>query len=986
MTSHLLRIVLSFALMLVAYFGYALTVVPFVEPKPVKPLIAQVTPEFDDAGNRLSDQVERYRAYFPPDSPELDKPIILENNQVALLIKEYSQVNAKQMRLVPCTMLFFPEGRTNEDGTPARAILMQAAQGAVLDFDQGFDLRLARLGNLLGGSLVGQVTIRSVGGTPGKDDELLIVTRDVQLKPDKVIAPHEVQFQFGASRGSGKDLVIELLAEPTPGRTPKAPKVQGVRSIALGRDVSLTLQANDATGEDAIPTRVTCQGAFHFNVARLVATFSDHVDVVRSTPDGHTDQLSCELLAIHFEDRTPIAAEGQPEGERKRPLEPVRIEASGHPVVVTSSGHELEARGEHIEYDVATGRLQLEGGEQVFLRQANRRIETQRLEYTPDAAGGLGEALAVGPGQVIVDMQSDRGTSYLAKFESQMRLQPHEGRQWLSLLGQAMLVAESRPPLDTLGGERLPPSQKMSLAADEIWFSMVEHLDNTSPRAGSNKLRISPNNIEPHAMVAKGRVVVDTPQLAGKADQVEVWFDAKGGGAIANARDPQRNSLPTIDRPAGQAPGQAAEAPPTSKYHVTGDLVRMQVRIADKAELVDLSISGAVSVHEQALRGQDANGLSLSGDQLEGLALDSPNAKINIVGTPARIEAKSVSLSGEAIQLARGENRMWIDGAGEMTLPVKSDLQGKPLDTAQPLTLRWSGKMQFDGRRSEGVAGASFHRDVQVFNQHQKLTAQRLDVLFQEAIDFNVGRPDRDPQVRSIACQGETYLENVARDSRGELASLEKMQLHDLAIDQQTGAIRGNGPGWLSSVRRGSAVALGGQPANPPASDDGLNLLLVHFEHGLSGNINRREVTFSDQVRCLYTPIAQWHDSFDIDHVEGFPAKAFHLTCDDLTVSHMGTTNTGEPAIELMAKGNTRVEADMFSARADRISYAAAKKHLVMEGIGQSDAHLWRQARPGAKRSHLAAKQIKFWHDTNEFELNGAKFLDLSEIGAPPRR
>ena len=55
-------------------------------------------------------------------------------------------------------------------------------------------------------------------------------------------------------------------------------------------------------------------------------------------------------------------------------------------------------------------------------------------------------------------------------------------------------------------------------------------------------------------------------------------------------------------------------------------------------------------------------------------------------------------LSGPNINLHGSSNRLGIDGPGRMQLPLKKDLEGRPLAQPGTLEVRWKRRMEFDGR------------------------------------------------------------------------------------------------------------------------------------------------------------------------------------------------------------------------------------------------------------------------------------------------
>jgi hypothetical protein len=237
-----------------------------------------------------------------------------------------------------------------------------------------------------------------------------------------------------------------------------------------------------------------------------------------------------------------------------------------------------------------------------------------------------------------------------------------------------------------------------------------------------------------------------------------------------------------------------------------------------------------------------------------------------------------------------------------------------------------------------------------------------------------------------------------------------------LTIDETTGDILGQGPGWLTSTRRGSAdpTKPAGQtlPRNPSAaavsysspdriakpSSPGrhksarqngmlpekseLNYLNVQFAGALSGNLNQREITFHDRVRSVYGPVLSWEDQLN-DDVDDLGPGAILMTCEQLWVRQptaQPTAAADHRPIELEAVGNTSVEGEQFRALAPRLTYTEAKDLLVLEGDGRTDAQLFRQERPGDPSVPTIAKRIYYWHLANRVSVNDARFFDLNQI------
>ena len=115
---------------------------------------------------------------------------------------------------------------------------------------------------------------------------------------------------------------------------------------------------------------------------------------------------------------------------------------------------------------------------------------------------------------------------------------------------------------------------------------------------------------------------------------------------------------------------------------------------------------------------------------------------------------------------------------------------------------------------------------------------------------------------------------------------IERTEVGDLRINLQSGELTAAGPGWMTSVRRGSANPLragdaGRTPAAPtgqdaPAGrdDSRLEYLRVRYRGSITGNVHQRQMTFHDQVRTTYGPVDTWDSTLETDDPDYFVTPA----------------------------------------------------------------------------------------------------------------
>ncbi len=415
-------------------------------------------------------------------------------------------------------------------------------------------------------------------------------------------------------------------------------------------------------------------------------------------------------------------------------------------------------------------------------------------------------------------------------------------------------------------------------------------------------------------------------------------------------------------------------------------------------------MTGAARLKETLTPKAGERPLLVTGDVVHAVNANLPTATVVVQGKPGHVEGRGLSMQGDAVNLDRGANLVWIDGPGVMTLVSDRDLQGAVSKRAEPLEIEWAGRMQFDGRK------ATFERAIHCRRGHERLETQTLEVSLSQRVDFANPKQAQRPEVQRVVCREGVYVERHVYDEMG-LASIEQMQTADLSINQDTGAIFGSGPGWIKRVGRGGAdgglnLSTPGAPgatarsiSAPAEQDEGLRYLSVEFQRAMNGNLKRRQIVFGDQVQTIYGPVSDWRDTIDPDRTEQLGETGVVVNCDQMTLTEMPAAGRKRGWMELEATGNTLVEGQTFTARANRMTYAEAKDLLILEGTQRASAELYRQARIAGPYSNAKARKIQFWRSANRVEVIDAKFADVSQMPtrqprktpgtntpAPPRR
>jgi len=1029
MIAKLIPPAVSFAIVFVAYWAYALVAVPLIEPEAKVGTTGEISETDRDVGGGLGDgQQKRFAGLFPADSWVHGTPKILESDRIVLLAQTYHNFGDGRVKITPCTMIFLPAEAKDNPAKLKESVILEAPDGAMLEFDSPLDFGRGKIGQLIGGKLNGRITIRGKGRNPGPNDDLLIVTKNVQLSRQHVWTPHPVDFHLGPNYGRGKDMRIKLLSAGQQRSSDPGTRVDGIESFAISRVERLHLELSEAelpsadgdtrrqanpssaaTDEEKMPVEITCRGPFKFDLIRKVATFKDHVDVIRINPRGPSDQLNCELLSIFFTDRAAddgavatadeIDDDSPEEGQTQQSLdiEPSRLEARGNPVVVTAPSRKAHARGQVLSYDLKTEEISLESTSEVFLKQEESEIHAKSVKYKPAGEGRLGQLTAIGPGWIRAKMSERPDELLEATWNKELLVRPDQHNQRISLDGGTSLAFRGFGRLD----------------AGEIhfWLNETRQVDPRRPNTSRPNDK-APMRLSPDRMLAKTAVKLNSPQLVGAVEQLQVWFEEKkaSGSSAGGSVSPATSTRVATTSPVSERPGvtrpettdtpRTAE-PPKQRFSITGRLLQARVlyREDEETQLSELIIEDGVRFAETQTAKPDEKPLLISGDRLHMTGAEGPNAAATVVGKPAHFEARGLGLTGGNININRGTDRIWVDGVGRMVLPIDRDPQGNKLATPGVMNVDWKKGMNFDGRT------ATFKDSVVASGSQQTLRTETMEVHFDRHFDLSRdggiagGGRGQEPEVEKLICRGGVLMENrtVEELPRGRptpgrptltekrQTSYDRMQVPDLRINLKNGNILTAGPGWLHSVRlrEDTASSLGGLAAPTPVGRDDsrggekpaspLVGLHVRFQQSITGNIHRRSMNFNKRVHAAYAPVDSWQTVLDTDDPDELGPQGVVLHCDRLTVTEMKTPLEGRRSMELEAAGNTVVESSDFTARAIRMTYAEGKGLLVFEGDGRNDARLFRQTQLGGAASELAAKRILYWPKTKRWKIDGMR-------------
>ena len=945
----------SLAAVLCCYWLYWFLAVPMVEPG-VEERTAQKKATDEQIEQARTDVTQRQRevaGYFDEGDWERNNPMLWQRGPVRLLFQEIEPQDDGSVLLKPCTLMIF---RDTGGADPARPIIMRAVEGANIRFDQKIVFKTVDLQQrkFVGGVLNGPIRIYQQESAPGAGDDLEITTRDVQMTNERVYTPHPVRFRLGRSHGSGRDMEIHLVNRDGEAAT-NIMRGAALRSLELKREVRMRLELGSGplAGETppgqkppeqkdtSSPIEITCAGPLRFDMADYAASFHDKVNVFRLRPEQEGDQLNCELLTVYFARPGEASADPAQEAGGGAASQIRLIEARGNPVTLRSPAQGMYAR-------------------------------CSGADFLPGPPGSPGELVAFGPGVIRGNIPDSIAGTYVAQWARELRFEPDGELQKAVLRGATVIEfgAMGRITADEVFAwmrqKKLPPGVPKPRTADGGMAADAWDLD-----------RVLAQKYQDPKAVSQGNVVIHGPQLHAEADKLEVTVTGgpAPGGPPAGAAPPPRRLQDDRQRPA--ALGQ--------RFDVAGRAVRIElVPQGENFAVANATIDQAAKLEQFAPgTGGQVRALLVKGDRLHVRDAHTDATRVTISGQPGYVEASGMSLWGQAIELERRSNHLWIDGSGRLALPLTQDLEGKPLERPQTMTVDWKKRMDFQSDT------ATFQGTVVARSSQQVVHTERLEAVLTQPVDFGNPRsaaPGGQPDLAAVRSVGKTLLEGRQFDEQGQQQSHSVMEVFDLSIDRTSGDIAAVGPGTVTHVTRGSAPGLpappGVAPARPAAianaDDDGMTYLNVRFRKGIRGNIDRREVTFFDHTKTIYGPIEEWNERLEANKPEQLGPSGMMLDAGELTVRQMEGIGDTPGWFELEAGGSVYAEGQQFTAIGERLTYTAKNELLILHG---NPAEMYMDDERGGQRRESRAELVKYWFREGRGEVNGARFFNLAVPG-----
>jgi hypothetical protein len=905
---RLFRSAIVFAVIIAAYQAYALLAVPLMEPPLKVRESRRASPRDLDEGHQIVTKYQLLlRNYFPEGhwTQRLPPKVFASSDERAMLVLDaYKRVELQtgndrtdadstkgaaadvQIKIDRFALLIFPTPPREGITPPQDVIILEAPQGAVLQFDD-FRPEQGRIGQIIRGQFPGRITIRSNMHDPGPDDDLLVETADLEMNTRRLFTTSPVRFRMGQNVGGGRELEIRFLADEHVQPHSTGFKFAGIDSLDINREVRMRLQletesllpGEDETGSHAqrgnsLPSRpggdaagvtlgtlvatrsvevlrshaergneggaklgnenppveLSCSGPFQFDFVRYVASVDRDVVLRQIQPNGPSDQLTCNQLEIHFAPTPLVAGQADPvivdPGKRQQRelgrLEPAAIVAEGLPVVVTSPSRGAEARGDRIQIWLRDRRVMITGEREVRLMYGPNVLCAPAIDYQHPAPQS---AAALGKFRAT-------GPGSLHYVPDPSKPQQSLNASWERLVelrrdtGQPVLALEGRP--------QLAFADSGAIVADGISVLMRELPTGAGTNVGvpisggqrgpggERQMRVVPERL-----TATGRVEIQSRQVTGRTHEVVADFTMPVGTGKASANGSAQASAANKSAATGLAQFNLAPGaePARQAFHIDADRIQVQVKLQDQSVVPSSVVcDGHVVLYEVPFARNAEQPLEIRGGKLTIDQLDTGAARIRLTGGgPGAPAAKPVQLQGRGITM--------------LSDVVELDQRENRLWSNGPGKATLLVTRDLNGRVSTSPIpleiswqdGLEFNGRTVVFRQgvvvsgtDDTLRCDQLSVRLSAPMQFGQQMSGQAVDLEEAECRGNVLIDHRSRDAVG-IVSHERLQLARLTVNQQTGVFSGDGPGTFRSTRYSAGLGSLADPAKLPGVQNGIS-------------------------------------------------------------------------------------------------------------------------------------------------------------------
>ena len=1018
-TNPIATYLFALSAMIVVWTVYAKLAVPFLEGPPNVLRRQQVAIDQLDDSNILDKS--HLPSLIPANEWELGACKTLLTPQGTVYFKTWEPIDDQgTYQLMPFTIVINdpvnkirsiePELKPGEK-TPT-PIVLRSLKGARLKFSQPLTARSDEGDiEMESAQLDGQVTVYRPANPGSDEDELRVVTRNVQINRSHIFTLADVLFSFGPHHGSGRNLSIQLAhKQDAQSPTESFSNIEGVEQMELAFVSELVIQPVDAhafpdgttkpdTNPDTNPTqalslsnqktplRLSCDGPFIFRMGEQKAWFRENVVVTQL--DDFRDNLRCDSLQIDFEKDKSQSTSVKNLIAIGTPTNPARIIANSQQTVIT---------GEELNFDVQESKVRAVGSAPVSIQSPEMAFEAPNFDYQLGQNGKIGLLVAAGPG-ILKGVSEDREGSFEVKWKRQLTTTNFDS---------------DRVKIDVDGDAFVQFDLENQIAADHIDFLVWQ-----IPAANSTPEKTNWQYL-PSKLTTQNNVKIMTARLNGSAQEFIANWPAPTIGQPNTTRHSvsfrpaiavettrrvtaqrsrrQRDDFQSLPRIG--AVGKVVK-PRAMKFagdkvvaNLTGDMDNMRIS--------DLTVEGSLLLESNTT---DQRPFVISGDTMKLVPQAKELYRVTIEGNedrPATFRTEGFDLIGSNLQLDQTANTIWVHGAGNLTIDTQNQSgfgQDTKLPSLENAKVDWVGGMVFDGSKIyfegdiELFANRSANKDGQ--RSTIKTNSEALTIELTESIRFEKiantnpnASPANGPEVHRMVFVNDVAqsqrafklashkqddfgkkriigIQNATIDATGKVIALQKLFVPMASVDVISGDVATSGPGQAVAYQysNGKQSRFNGGSNNFPAqtssSQPELTCVHIRFDGQLIANAERGTMEIDRNTRSAWAPVSKFDQTLDPDRPDQLPVGAALLKSDTLKFAQW-TPRNSEPRQEMQAEGNITIRSQLFEAVADRLTYSDDTDMLVLEGNPPTQAKLSYRKSPKSKSDSLRATKVLY--------------------------
>lgn len=1018
------------------FAAYCFGLAPLLEPPPKEHVVIESKAATANQGE--------FAGLFEEGSWQLENPFSMKTDRGTVLFGDYRMEASGEVTAWPISMVVQTAG---SPAKPGRVFVLNAEDGALLTFENGLDLskNANGMGKLLHARLLGPVTIHSPPSSPQSNDELTIKTRGIQVDQASINTAQPIDMRYGPHQFQGQDFKLSFL-DPE-----QKLKTSGVNRWAFSNleitQVDLVQFYVDGDGVDlfgdsakkpapeavsvevvkspaATPIEIRCQGRFKIDFLKMEGSFKDHVEVLRLPVRGQADSLRCDVLTLEFESGSNSNSESSNSRNELSKFSPTLLKAVGRPVVLSSPSADVQAKCSELEYAIRSRKISLKDSKQVILNRGTSEFKAPSIEYTlAKIPRRLGRLHAKGKGEMTAVDAKNPSRSIRAEWDQELELEPEGDLHRLEMRAAAGLFLA--------GDEHRFTAREMKLWLEECEPATTSQAklskSNSKTRRASwqdaedlpapqQKKTGKPQmlfDVRPHRMLAIGSVEANTPELQGHTQRMELIFH------YPEPIEPSPNAT-TQSAPTKPKRPKEEQGPPEAKYDLVGDFIKVEIESEGQQEptIREVTVHKNLRFERFDLTDKTAPPLRVSGDQFKLTGGIRGDAEVVISGAPAEVSAEGMTIEGPEIHLQQRRNRVYIEQPGKLKITEfasAADLAGNPSaanSLGQSLTpklieVEWQGRMEFDGTKVEfkkQVVTNLLLADREGVENEVEIDSGTMEIYLTRPISFgtraslpNAGYGEDLGLDRLVFDEG-VDVTNDAFDTNDRRTAFDQLHARNLSYDHLSGGFKADGPGFVSSVRRGVASSSSGgafafpvgklaakpsaAPPKPGASKSGLTYIRVDFDGAITGNVIKRDLTFDRRVNAVYSPVAAWDSVIDPNHRGGLGEQGIALRCDEMSFYEVAGASPDQSSFEFEARENVMIEGSQFIAYGSKTKYAPSKRLVILEGNPRKDCEIHKLNDRGVEEGKQAAGRMTYRTDTREVSIQD---VGLGQINETPQ-